>query len=92
MKKFLLRFSNHFLYVGLFSLVSNLLQLAPSLYMLQVYDRVINSRSVETLVMLTILLAALLLTALGLDAVRSRLLVGINAKLDDMLSEDILRA
>ncbi len=91
MKKFLLRFSNHFLYVGLFSLVSNLLQLAPSLYMLQVYDRVINSRSVETLVMLTILLAVLLLTALGLDAVRSRLLVGINAKLDNMLSEDILR-
>lgn len=91
MKKFLLRFANHFLYVGLFSLVSNLLQLAPSLYMLQVYDRVINSRSVETLVMLTILLAVLLLTALGLDAVRSRLLVGINAKLDDMLSEDILR-
>ncbi|MEF3168412.1 MAG: type I secretion system permease/ATPase [Deltaproteobacteria bacterium] len=91
MKKFLLKFSNYFLYVGLFSLVSNLLQLAPSLYMLQVYDRVINSRSVETLVMLTILLAALLLTALGLDVVRSRLLVGINAKLDDMISEDILR-
>ncbi|MDR2364663.1 MAG: type I secretion system permease/ATPase [Zoogloeaceae bacterium] len=40
-----------------FSLVIGALMLAPSFYMLEVYDRVVNSRSVMTLVMLTLLLA-----------------------------------
>lgn len=91
MKKILATFRNYFLYVGLFSLVSNLILLSPALYMLQVYDRVLSGRSVETLVMFTVLLAGALFTVLCLDVVRSRLLVGINARLDAALSEDILR-
>ena len=51
--------------VGLFSLVLNLLMLTQPLYMTQVYDRVLSSRSEETLLMLTI--AAL--GALGIIAV-----------------------
>ena len=48
------RFKPYFLYASLFSLCINLLLLIPSLYMLQVFDRVIGSRSGETLVMLTL--------------------------------------
>lgn len=91
MEKILAQFRKYFIHVGLFSLVSNVVLLSPSLYMLQVYDRVLSSRSLETLVMLTILLACALATMLSLDVVRSRLLVGINARLDAALSEDILR-
>jgi len=91
MQKVLAEFRKYFLYVGLFSLVSNVILLSPSLYMLQVYDRVLSSRSLETLVMFTILLACALAAMLSLDVVRSRLLVGINARLDAALSEDILR-
>lgn len=91
MQKVLAEFRKYFLYVGLFSLVSNVILLSPSLYMLQVYDRVLSSRSLETLVMFTILLACALGAMLSLDVVRSRLLVGINARLDAALSEDILR-
>lgn len=91
MQKVLAEFRKYFLYVGLFSLVSNVILLSPSLYMLQVYDRVLSSRSLETLTMLTVLLACALAAMLSLDVVRSRLLVGINARLDAALSEDILR-
>ena len=62
---------SQFVVVGGFSLLVNLLQLTTSLYMLQVYDRVLASRSVETLLYLTLItVAALLLLAL-LDAARS---------------------
>lgn len=47
--------------VGAFSFVINLLQLTAPLYMLQVYDRVLNSRNEMTLLMLTILVVALFL-------------------------------
>ena len=45
MRELLIRFRPLFLYAGLFSLCSNLLMLVPSLYMLQVYDRVMISGS-----------------------------------------------
>jgi len=59
---------------GLFSFAINLLVLAPSLYMLQVYDRVLTSGRVETLAMMTALLAAALLLMGALEALRSVLL------------------
>ena len=48
--------SGYFLAAGLFALAINLLYLAGPLYMLQVYDRVVSSGSVTTLVMLTLAL------------------------------------
>ena len=47
MRKFLGRFRPFFVYAGLFSLVINLLLLVPALYMLQVFDRVLTSRSTK---------------------------------------------
>ena len=54
-----------FLSAGFFSLFINLLLLAPSLYMLQVYDRVLTSSSESTLLMLTLIMVFLFLV-LGL--------------------------
>jgi PrtD family type I secretion system ABC transporter len=71
--------------VMVFSLAINLLMLATPLYMMQVFDRVLSSRSGDTLVMLTLItVLALGVTAL-LDAIRSQLLVRIGNWLDHRL-------
>jgi ATP-binding cassette, subfamily C, bacterial len=58
--------------VALFSTVVNALMLVAPLYMLQIYDRVIPSRSHETLLALTVLIAALFAVMGILDYVRGR--------------------
>lgn len=64
----------------LYSIIANLLVIAPSLHMLQVYDRVLASRSVSTLVYLTlIVILALVIWGLA-DAVRGRLAVRAAAR------------
>lgn len=57
-----------------FSLLINLALLAPSLYMLQVFDRVLSTRSAETLVMLSLITALALGLMFVLDGLRGRLL------------------
>ncbi|MEK8032074.1 type I secretion system permease/ATPase [Ideonella sp. DXS29W] len=65
-----------------FSLVINLALLTPSLFMLQVYDRVLVTRSVETLVML-LLLAGFSLAVFGaMDQIRTRLLTMLGMSLE----------
>ena len=75
-----------FIGTGAISGMSNILQLTGSLFMLEVYDRVLPSRSVPTLVGLIVLVAGLY-AALGvIDAIRSRILARIGAALDEQLS------
>jgi PrtD family type I secretion system ABC transporter len=75
-----------------FSLAINLLYLASPLYMLQVYNRVVNSGSEITLILLTaILLAAFAALAL-LDMVRTRILSRMGVRLDRLLSEKVFAA
>jgi PrtD family type I secretion system ABC transporter len=75
-----------FISIGLMSGMSNILMLTGALFMLEVYDRVLPSRSVPTLVGLVIL-AAGLYTAQGLlDFIRGRILVRIGGRLDEALS------
>ena len=81
-----------FLFAGFFSLFINLLMLAPAIYMLQVYDRVLNSRSESTLLLLTLLLAMLFVVMGGLELVRSRILVRVGARLDVLLNERLFNA
>ena len=68
--------------VGIFSAVVNILGLTGSLYMLQVYDRVLPSQSVPTLVGITIVMVWLYAIYGLLDFVRLRLLVRIGNTLD----------
>ncbi len=71
-----------FVHVGVFSSILNLLMLTGSIYMLQVYDRVLTSRSVPTLIGLSILaLAAFALQGL-VDMVRTRILARMAARVD----------
>lgn len=81
-----------FINVGVFSLFINLLMLVPPLYMLQVYDRVISTRSQETLLMLTLVVVFLFVIMGGLELVRSRILVRIGNRLDVLLSQRLYAA
>jgi len=71
-----------FLYIGLFSMVINMLMLVPSIYMLQVYDRVMTSQSIETLILLTLIVIVMFITMGLLEIIRSRVLVRIGNKID----------
>jgi PrtD family type I secretion system ABC transporter len=79
-------------HVGVFSFFVNLLMLTGSVYMLQVYDRVLAARSPYTLLYLTLVAAGALLTMSALDVVRSRLLVRIGARFDRDLSPQVFSA
>lgn len=81
-----------YLQVGFFSLFINLLMLVPPLYMLQVYDRVLTSRSHETLLLLTLLLGWMFVTLGVLEFVRSRMMVRLSSQLDDRLSGQLYRS
>lgn len=72
-----------------FSIFVNLLMLAGPLYMLQVYDRVLTSRSTETLTALTVLIAALFVLLGLLDFVRGRVMARVGARLFERLSKRV---
>lgn len=78
-------------FVGLFvfSALINVLYLTGSFYMLQVYDRVIPSRSVPTLIALSVLVGALFAGQAALDFYRSRILQYMARSLDERLSPRI---
>ena len=80
------------LFAILFSSVINLLMLVPPLYMMQVYDRVLSSRSEATLVALTVLTLGAFVAVGLLEVTRSRILVRVSARLDTLLSPLIFDA
>jgi len=88
----LVAFKNTFYTVGLFSAIINMLMLAPSLYMLQVYDRVLGSRNEITLLMLTVMLLGVYVTMAALELIRSFVLVRIGARFDMQLNKRIYTA
>jgi ATP-binding cassette subfamily B protein/ATP-binding cassette subfamily C protein len=73
-----------------FSLFTNLLMLTVPLYMLQVFDRVLSSRSVETLWMLSIIAIGALVTAGCLEVVRNRLLLKLSNRIYGLWSKPLL--
>ena len=80
----------HFVAAAVFSLLINVLYLAPTLYMLQVYDRVVPTAGKTTLLFVTLALALALLALSGLDMVRNRLLVRASERVDAILAPRIL--
>ena len=81
-----------FVAVALFSLLLNLLMLVSPFYMLQIYDRVLTSRSKETLYALTFLAASLLAISSTLDLVRARILTRLGTQLDHHMTPDLFAA
>jgi PrtD family type I secretion system ABC transporter len=91
MQEFLNSCRYFFGYAFFFSMFVNVLQLTFSIYMLQVYDRVLTSYSIPTLVVITIA-AFIALSALTLlEWIRSRLLVRAGVEIDRQLSPPVLR-
>ncbi|MEM7209524.1 MAG: type I secretion system permease/ATPase [Pseudomonadota bacterium] len=78
--------------VGGMSLLINLLLLTAPMYMLQIYDRVLSSHSVETLIAITSLAIGLLLAMALFDMCRSRVLVRVALRLDERINRDVFKA
>jgi ATP-binding cassette subfamily C exporter for protease/lipase len=85
-------FRREFLVVGLMSLVVNMLMLTPTLYMLQVYDRVMISQSQLTLLAVTAILVFLLAVMAFADVARSRMIVRTGVRLDEVLNSTVFRS
>ncbi len=78
--------------VLIFSIFTNLLVLTGPLFMLQVYDRVLSSRSEETLVALTVLVAVLFLFYGCLDYARTRVLARVGERLEQRMAGRVFQA
>jgi ATP-binding cassette subfamily C protein len=81
----------HFIAAAVFSLLINILYLAPTLYMLQVYDRVVPTAGTTTLLFVTMALAFALLTLSILDMIRNRLLIRASQRIDALIAPRILK-
>jgi len=81
-----------FYFTGFVSLFINLLMLIPSLYMLQLYDRVLASRSKETLLMLTLIVIVMFAVMGTLELVRSRILIRVGNAIDAKMSTRLFDA
>ena len=82
----------YFLHAAWFSLLAGLLVLAPSVYMLEVYDRVVNSRNHFTLLMLTVAVLGAYALMEVLEWARSEIMRGASAALDAQLGERVFNA
>jgi PrtD family type I secretion system ABC transporter len=81
-RDFLHRCRHAFIGVVGLSAIANMLALTGSLYMLQVYDRVLPARSIPTLIGLTVLMVGLYAAFGVLDLLRGRVIAGIGVRLD----------
>ncbi|RYG24358.1 MAG: type I secretion system permease/ATPase, partial [Burkholderiales bacterium] len=80
----------HFVWAAVFSALVNLLYLTPTLYMLQVYDRVVPTGGLTTLVLITAVAVFALLALSMLDWLRGRLMLRAGLRLDRLLADRIL--
>jgi PrtD family type I secretion system ABC transporter len=83
---------NLYFLVGVFSLFVNILMLSSSIYMLNVYDRVLGSRSVETLIALSGLVGFLYVSMSVLDFIRGRIMVRVGARFQSKLDGRVFSA
>lgn len=88
----MLTFRHVFYRLAGFSAVINLLMLLPSIYMLQIYDRVLHSRNETTLLMLTLMVVGLYGLMAVLELVRSAVLIRVGNRLDMQLNFRVFTA
>ena len=80
----------HFVGAAVFSALINILYLAPTLYMMQVYDRVVPTGGLVTLTLVTVVAIFALATLAALDWLRGRLLIRAGLRLDKILASVVL--
>ncbi len=85
-------FRREFIVVGVLSLVANVLMLSPTLYMMQIYDRVMISQNQLTLLAISLIILFFFGVMTFADWLRSRLLVRAGVRFDDALNDRIFRA
>ncbi|WP_086956568.1 type I secretion system permease/ATPase [Xenorhabdus innexi] len=78
--------------IGLFTAFINLLMLVPSIYMLQIYDRVLPSSNIMTLLMLTLITLGMYVISGGLEYIRSQVVIRIGSQFDMCLNQRIYTA
>ena len=86
------QFRSAFIGVGLFSALINVLMLSGSMFMLQIYDRVLPSKSVPTLIGLSLIFLGLYAFQAILDLIRARVLVRIGSAFDESIAERVYGA
>lgn len=85
-------FRKEFMWIGVFSMIANVLMLTPTIYMLQLYARVLKSHNDLTLLALTIFMLLFFLVMAFSEWLRSRLLVRIGVRLDEGLNSLVFNA
>ncbi len=80
----------HFIMVALLSCLINILYLSPTIYMIQVYDRVVPTSGLMTLLYITLAVTFALVTLSALDAVRARILVRASLRVEKSLGRSIV--
>ncbi|KID55555.1 peptidase [Pseudoalteromonas luteoviolacea] len=80
------------IHVAGFSAVINLLMLIPAIYMLQVYDRVLSSSNLDTLLMISLIVAGFFMLMGALEWIRSRVLIGISESFNNDLHARVFDA
>ena len=85
-------FRREFAVAGIFSMVANLLMLVPTIYMLQIYDRVMVSQSTGTLLVVSLITLFCFGVLTFSEWSRTRLLVRSGVRLDEMLSKRLFHA
>lgn len=91
LQKALIACKGAFLYAAGFSMVINILQLVPTIYMLQLYDRVVPTGNMSTLLMLTLIVMVLFITLGLLEWVRSQILVRVSNRLETLLNNRLFQ-
>ena len=85
-------FRKEFVWVGIFSLIANVLMLTPTIYMLQLYGRVMKSGSELTLLMVTFFLVFFYAVMAFAEWLRSRIMVRAGVRLDEALNSLVFKA
>lgn len=85
-------FRREFAMVGLFSMLSNLLLLSPTIYMLQVFDRVMVSQNELTLALMSLITLFLFVVMAFSEWMRSKVLVRSGVRLDNLLGSRVFEA
>ena len=78
--------------VGCFTALINILMLVPSIYMLQVYDRVLSSQNTTTLAMLSLMVVGFFIFIGTLETVRSFIVIRIGSQLERRFNQQVYRA